>query len=368
MEFLRSRKGARIEVHRFINKGELSPLNLYCYLKTRFGNPNGLSMMARTPTSDNAIQWQYTLKTGNSLIDFWGMNHQLELTVNTNQPFKPEDWQALIAVLQEELTRLRKEISETKKSLEPWVLFVNPFNRLNKTISSLESRLKTLTITEPSPLRMDASKKDHQQYFKEYKRWLGQIDEAALLGTSVRLIVPVYAESFINLLIFLFAKPEVKANNRVYDDLIRDPIDVRVGSLHLHCDGFQKPVDIHADPFKSFHTLMNSRNDFLHGNVNPEKLDFDTVYFDKVIPLFEDEQSLVKRLFLSSLKFVEPAIALKDIQTARTFIDFTLGHLLTEYRKLLEILMQDNTPGYRRDTKKVGNLFPNWIVEFYGGQ
>jgi hypothetical protein len=364
--FFERRKRSTNKVYHFANKGEISPLQLYCYLKARFGNPNGLSMLARNPSSDNVIQWQYTIKAGDSLIDFWGMNRQLEFTINTAQTFQSEDWQIVFAVLQSEFKEYRKEISFITKSLEPWVLFVNPFNRLNKTVASLESRLKTLTITEPSPVRIQASKKDHQQYFKEYKRWLAQIDEGALLGTSVRLIVPVFAESFINLLIFLLAKPDVKSNQRVYDNLLKDPIDVRVGGLHLHCDGFDKAIDAHAEEFKNFHTLMNSRNDFLHGNVNPEKLAFDTVYFDKVVPVFEDERSLAERLFLSSLKFVEPATALKDIQVARAFIEFTLQHISAEYRKSLQILMQDNTPGFRRDTKKVGNLFPNWIAEFYG--
>src|SRR5262249_43303669 len=43
------------------NDGSISPLDLYCYLKARFGPPNGISMLFRKSSSDNAIQWHYTI-------------------------------------------------------------------------------------------------------------------------------------------------------------------------------------------------------------------------------------------------------------------------------------------------------------------
>src|SRR5262245_54955741 len=43
------------------NDGSISLLDLYCYLEARFGPPNGISMLFRKPSSDNAIQWHYTL-------------------------------------------------------------------------------------------------------------------------------------------------------------------------------------------------------------------------------------------------------------------------------------------------------------------
>ena len=39
-------------------------------------------------------------------------------------------------------------------------------------------------------------------------------------------------------------------------------------------------MDATSERFKNFHTLMNGRNDFLHGNVDPTKLKFDSVFFD----------------------------------------------------------------------------------------
>src|ERR1044071_7354751 len=42
----------------------LSPVDVYCYLKARFGEPNGFQNWLRQDTSDNWIHWDYYLKTG----------------------------------------------------------------------------------------------------------------------------------------------------------------------------------------------------------------------------------------------------------------------------------------------------------------
>ena len=40
----------------------LSPVDVYCYLKGRFGEPNGFQNFLRRDTSDNLIHWDFTLR------------------------------------------------------------------------------------------------------------------------------------------------------------------------------------------------------------------------------------------------------------------------------------------------------------------
>ena len=42
----------------------LSPVDMYCYLKARFGTPNGFQTFLRTDSSDNLIHWDFNLKAG----------------------------------------------------------------------------------------------------------------------------------------------------------------------------------------------------------------------------------------------------------------------------------------------------------------
>jgi hypothetical protein len=40
----------------------LSPVDMYCYLKARFGEPNGVQNILRSDSSDNWIHWEYSLR------------------------------------------------------------------------------------------------------------------------------------------------------------------------------------------------------------------------------------------------------------------------------------------------------------------
>lgn len=148
----------------------------------------------------------------------------------------------------------------------------------------------------------------------------------------------------------------------MYDNVIRRDVDVRVKSVHLNCKGFKSAIDSSADAFKKFHSLMNQRNDFLHGNIDPHQLKYDTVHFDGTIPLFHHYRNMSELALVNSLIHVEPQAALRDIETVRAFIDLVLGHLQEDIRRSVEMFMQSPNPGWCRETKRPGILFPPHIV------
>jgi hypothetical protein len=50
---------------------------------------------------------------------------------------------------------------------------------------------------------------------------------------ALRFMVPVLAESFINLLVFMLCRPDIKSNPRLYENFVRSNIDVKIQSLHI---------------------------------------------------------------------------------------------------------------------------------------
>jgi hypothetical protein len=348
------------------NDGSISPLDLYCYLKARFGPPNGISMLFRKPSSDNAIQWHYTLLSGGSMIDFFGMNRLLEIRVSRVSPVSDLDWRIFIGRIKEDFKTWASQMSKVRRSLEKWSLFINPFRRLDLMVDTLVKRLKALDLKKPRLPPHPPNSTQQRRYMEEFSNWNQNISEAQLLGTSLRMIAPVLAESFVNFIIFALAKREIKVDPRLYADLIRKPIDIRVKSLHLYCNGFTKEVTGESEAFKNFHTLMNARNDLLHGNVDPSKLKFDEVFFDETIPLFRDEQSLSVRLRANAIRYMEPEAALNDIKTVEEFARLVLDQLDAKYRQEILRLLKESQPGWREDDKKVGILFSDTIVEFVG--
>lgn len=63
-----SRKGCLLAVRR-----HLSPLDMYCYLKARFGEPNGFQNVLRKDDSENLIHWDFNLWAGAAQIYICGM-------------------------------------------------------------------------------------------------------------------------------------------------------------------------------------------------------------------------------------------------------------------------------------------------------
>ena len=187
-------------------------------------------------------------------------------------------------------------------------------------------RLKSLNLSKPI---ID------KPSFDELQNWMQNITEARILGTSLKAIIPVWGESCVNLIFYLLRKKKVVGDKRICDFFVQQPIDVRIKTLHLYCNGFKDGVDFTKEQFKNFMILMNFRNDYLHGNINPEKLKVEKIMYDGKIPIFSDERGFIIRLFENSLLHIKTENILKDIEATKEFISFILIHLEEHYQRLI---------------------------------
>jgi DNA-binding transcriptional MerR regulator len=347
----------------FVNGGRLSPLTLYCYLKGRFGPPNGFQMaLKKQNDSDNLIHWHYHIVSGPESLQIFGMNTRVEFWGNTQNAYSDSDWEILLDMIKSDFKNQGSKISEVRKSLEHWNLFINPFARLKRIVEQGRKRLSETDLTLSPPERA-IPEKQPDRFKEELENYIRNIHEAAFLCTNLRMVAPVYAESFVNLLIFLLSKKEIKDDERLYQDLVRKQIDVRVKSLPHYCQGFVRNPSDNDESFKSFLRLMNKRNDVLHGNVDPMSLKFDEVWFDEYTPLFKDEKPFSERATYHLLKHIEPSEVLADIDIVESFIEYLLNLLDPEIKEQVERLSEDSYPGWREDTKRVGVLFPDAVVD-----
>ena len=362
-------KETRRHPARFILGEELSPLDLYAYLKTRFGPPNGFQMALRTPTSDNLIHWHYTIKaSASAVLDIWQANLTTEIIVEGVSPPSHTDWDQLISAIKADFSTHGAGMSRVRNKLESWHLFVNPYKRLRNVLSLCHDELKSLNVDCVDVPRTPETPHELRELHETIVREKERFAKALTLGVTIRMLAPVLGEAFVNFLIFLLAKVDIKTDQRLYQDVIRRDIDVRVKSMHLNCNGFSKPVDTNTETFGTFRTLMNNRNDFLHGNVDPTKLKYDTVYFDyRTVPIFERRASFGELAFSHRLIHVEPDRAFEDLDAVSKFIDLVLESLEPQYRELVEAFMRTTSPGWRPKDGKVGILFPEQVIHSVPG-
>src|SRR5690349_10157230 len=62
-------------------KNELKPVDIYCYLGGRFGQPNGIQNFLRRDDSDNLVHWEWFLRTPGGYIMIQGMNFRTEVWI-----------------------------------------------------------------------------------------------------------------------------------------------------------------------------------------------------------------------------------------------------------------------------------------------
>ena len=86
---------------------------------------------------------------------------------------------------------------------------------------------------------------------------------------QLSLLTPVLAEAFINMVVLILCKREIRDNQRQFDALIRQNIDTKVFDLFYKCDKFVRPISADSPNFKNFKRIMDKRNHKIHGNISP---------------------------------------------------------------------------------------------------
>lgn len=349
-------------------KKSISPLDLYKYLKSRFGLPKGMMMFTKHHgTTENLIHWHYHILSMSNEIHFIGNSSGLEvcLKIKDGIEFNKENWNILISNIKSSFKDQGKEMGLIQNKFEHYTLFINPFSRLEKTLNDLSNKLKTLNIEEPiNNIDIDSTDKERSEFYEKFNQWVVNTEEAVSIGSTIRMLCPVLGESFVNLLILVLGKDEIKKDKRLYDDFLKRQIDVRIKSLHIYCDKFKKSIDSSSQSFKDFHTIMNSRNDFLHGNIDPKVLMFEDVYFDmEDTPLFKEDGGIISKTMNNYLKNVEPEKALDDYNKTLNFIQFLLEHLEPKIMKEIILLMSTRMPAINRKNDKIAVLFPGVLAE-----
>lgn len=349
---------------RWVLRNEIAPSDLYCYFWARFGPPNGIQNFLRKDDSDNLIHWEWHLASRDGWITFQGMNFRTEIWLIGDFPFQDEDKVELFAQIRNDFASHGKRMSENRKTLENWIEFVNPYSRIRSSVEKLLVELAALEIRPEDEAIPDIDSAEllpadrWSDIFARYSKGLG-------LCFGVRSMLPVMAEAFVNFLLFMLLRPEIKTDERLRENTIRQPIDVRVKSLHMTCGGFAHPVDYRHEACRAYHSLVNERNDLLHGNVVLEKLRFNEVFFNGRVPVFKQYRSLWERSVGVEIESVGLHRLHKEVETVNTFIEYLKSCLKPQVREQIERISSVRDLGLNTANGRVGILFPGHLVDMW---
>jgi hypothetical protein len=334
---------------------------MYCYLKARFGKPNGFQNFLRSDSSDNIIHWDFNLKAGAQDIYISSASREIHFVVS--ERLSDHDWRNLILRIKDDYRRVGQAKSAVRKSLEKWVIFPNKFVSVANICGHLHAQiLANIGGFKSYRHTHSETRAQHAKTVKKLNRRAERLHKACL---ELSLLTPIMAEAFINMVILILCKREIRANQRHMDAFIREQIDTKIFDLAYKCDKFTKPIDQTSESYKKFKRVMDKRNHAIHGNIDPEREAIEVVYFQETIPLFEQPGDHIGKFFEVLEKQYDPNTVLKDYEDSYAFLLEIVACVETGYVEHLWQVMENAYPGYDLGRKITGRLFPEHLVAAY---
>ncbi|MFT6794484.1 MAG: hypothetical protein ACJAR1_002494 [Rubritalea sp.] len=344
---------------------EIRPCDLYIYLYAKFGPPNGLQNALRNKSSDNLIHWDWTFVHSNGLLVFNGMNQRTSLQFVGDWDFDLINRDQVIRSIQEDFKNYGSQMSKVRKGLlEKWETFINPYQNLESSISQMEEELDSLKI---NPNYDKFSQYDTVEEMKKSGLIVEELNSRYIraygISKSLEALIPVLAESFINLVILICLKVEVKKNDRLRETFIRGNIDIKIQSLHMYCNEFEKAVDWKSKACIDYNKVINERNDILHGNIVISKLKTGDIYFNGNVPVYQKYDNLWEQFFEKGLKASGHNEISQSLLAVREFIEYVLSCMTKEGGELIRHCMLSRELGKNLENDRIGVLLPNHMVD-----
>ncbi|WP_338476693.1 hypothetical protein [Pseudomonas khavaziana] len=348
----------------WILKNEIRPISIYCYLYAKYGPPNGFMNFLRNDSSDNLVHWEWTLMNDDGMVMFQGHNYRTEVQFLGNFNRSEITKANLVSQIKADLGAYGKRMTAIRTQLEKWTEFVNPYHSIESTIEIQFNKLRELNLS-PAVDRVHTPTSADE--LKTYQERFSKMAERYTFGTGLafglRCMLPVQAETFINLLIFALAKSEIREDDIKYRDFVSDTISNRLQLLHINCMGFERPVDHSHVSCRNFYQLMNDRNDLLHGNFNVNKLKIGDVYFNGNVPVKYEygdlwQDTLGVRIESVKLDHIEASYSI-----VREFISYLLSLLSQKVKDQIELIMSVRDLGYSEKMSRMGVLFSSRAIE-----
>lgn len=345
---------------------ELKPSDTYCFFYAKFGPPNGLKNIFKNDSSDNLVHWEWVLEYKKKLIFIQGMNLRTEIGFLGDWELSESALSELIKLIKDDFENYGKSKSEIRKALEDWDIFVNPHLSLKKSIKQLKADLDALELDPEIDNIANANslntlievEEDWNNILIKYNRGVG-------LSMSLNIMIPILAESFINLLICILCRPDIKNNKRLFDSFMRANIDVKIQSLHINCEGFEKAIDWGSEECKLYNKIINRRNDLLHGNINIKELKHSEIFFNKRTPVFKEYRSIWKHSVGSALEHSRFPEIDEDLKVVYSFIDYVLSCLESKNQDTIKQFMDSPDLGCNKQSKNLAVLLPHHLVDMW---
>jgi len=339
---------------------EFRPVDMYCYLRARFGEPNGVQNLLRRDDSDNLVHWHFTLMAEQAKIHILGQSREVHVMIS--EPLEDRDWAEFARAVKLDFARVGAAKKQFQDTLQKWVVFPNKYSSIADVCAMLHAEVTDAIdqYTEYKPIKWSKMgiKKNERALKNLAKRAVSLFPNCIQLS----LLTPVMAEAHINLLILALCKPEIRKNPRQYDAYRREHIDAKIFDLPFKCDGFEKTINPKSEGYKRFKRVMDGRNDAIHANIDPIGEQIETVFFEGTRPIFHESGDQITQFWSAMERLHQPAKAVESYEAVHNFLWEVEEALEPPVKKAIRALLSNGFPGYDLNRNICGVLFGDRLV------
>jgi hypothetical protein len=189
-----------------IIRKHLRPVDVYAYLRARFGEPNGFQNVLRRDDSDNLVHWDFNVKADGIDVYFAGPSREIQIIVS--EKLTDTDWRDLIKAIKADFRRVAAEKSKMLRSFEKYFVFQNKFVSLAGLCADLHAEIVDAPPYERPVL--SANGEDVKPFEAAMSKMSGRADKLFRASLLLRLVTPIMVEAYINMVILIFCKDAIR--------------------------------------------------------------------------------------------------------------------------------------------------------------
>ena len=338
---------------------EISPGSLYLYLLGRYDSPNGiLSMIGqRDEAVRRSVLWHYTLGWRKRHLHvichpyrvdvIFGPGPEVEITASE-----------FAVMLKNAFGRYHVQIDKAKELVEKHKAFLNPLSHILDSIRQMLDRAETLKGALEDKRKHPETWEEVKWHIDNHESQSAAAFELSSCCLSVRMMSPVAAEMFLNLVIFNLFKAEGQAKD-AKEKLRKAPIREKLEALADRCGGFAIKPDMKSDPINGFLDLYNHRNHILHGNIRTDQEEQDEFLIHDGVATIMKFKSIFDRSIRPTMNAFPIEEARNDQKAALAFMDYLLACMEPGQREIFIPMFKSVDLHYGMRTKQVRSLFGN---------
>ncbi|WP_336440273.1 hypothetical protein [Phyllobacterium sp. CCNWLW11] len=150
------KKSSSLSGH-LVVRTQLRPLDVYAYLRARFGIPNGFQNFLRRDDSDNWIHWDFNLKADDVDVYIQGTSREIHFMIA--ESITDQNWKNIIVGLKKDFGRVGRAKSDMTRSFEKFVVFQNKFITLAQLCAEIHGAITDATESMATSIRSESRSK-----------------------------------------------------------------------------------------------------------------------------------------------------------------------------------------------------------------